>query len=263
MKNVLLNVLNTKLINIIARSPRQVGIVGTVKLLLAWLFGMRKTEVKLTSIHKAIEIRPGTEDHYVIDKFLDTQSSELYIQNVEYIIDAGAHIGISSLVFSVVFPQATILAIEPNEENYDMLKRNVKSEEQIIPIKGALWSNSGNVEVSTEEESWSHRVRESSDDGSGVRSITVREAMKMICADRVDILKMDIEGSEVEVLSSEDGWAKKVNYIMVEPHPWIDKTSKPSIVSFASENKLSIREYGEDYILKREEHDDGHCRHDE
>jgi len=251
MKNALLNALSKKLTNIIVRSSSQFGIAGTIKLLLAWLFGMRKIEVDLAGIHKKIEVRPGTEDHYIIDKFLDMQNLDIKIDDVKYIIDAGAHIGIASLTFSDLFPQARILAIEPDEENYRMLSRNVRSEKGIIPIKGALWSTKGKVVISTKEESWSHRVEEGSGEHLDVDAITVQEAMGMMSTDRIDILKMDIEGSEVEVLSNGSGWAKKVRCILVEPHPWIDERSEASITSFATRNEMTVRVSGENYILER------------
>jgi FkbM family methyltransferase len=251
IKEKLISLLDKKLVNILARSPSQFGILHTTKLLTAWLFGINKVEAKLNRIQKKIEIRPGTEDHYIIDKFLDAQHLDMEIDDVKYIVDAGAHIGIASLTFSALFPQARILAIEPDEENYRMLLRNVRSEKKIIPIKGALWSTKGKVAIYTKEESWSHRVREGSDEHLDVDAITVQKAMGMMSTDRIDILKMDIEGSEVEVLSNGSGWAKKVRCILVEPHPWIDERSEASITSFATRNEMTVRVSGEDYILER------------
>ena len=41
------------------------------------------------------------------------------------IVDAGANIGLASVIFANRWPDATIIAIEPEAGNFDLLKKNV------------------------------------------------------------------------------------------------------------------------------------------
>ena len=55
---------------------------------------------------------------------------ELYKIELEpncYIIDCGANIGLSVIYLKQLFPTATILAFEPDNQNFSLLSRNVSS----------------------------------------------------------------------------------------------------------------------------------------
>jgi FkbM family methyltransferase len=61
------------------------------------------------------------------------------------IVDAGANVGMSAAYFSLHHPAATVVAIEPEPSNFEMLRKNAKLFPQIIPINAALWSHEGVV----------------------------------------------------------------------------------------------------------------------
>lgn len=48
------------------------------------------------------------------------------------IIDAGAYIGASSIALSKLFKAATIVAVEPSDDNFQILKMNCKICQKLI-----------------------------------------------------------------------------------------------------------------------------------
>ena len=61
------------------------------------------------------------------------------------IIDGGANVGYAALHFAERFPQATIIAVEPNPETFEILKANCARHSQIRTVFGALWSHGRGV----------------------------------------------------------------------------------------------------------------------
>ena len=63
------------------------------------------------------------------------------------IIDAGANIGMASIFFANKYPEATIIAIEAETSNFNILLKNVRPYPTIIPVHAALWNRDGEISV--------------------------------------------------------------------------------------------------------------------
>lgn len=135
------------------------------------------------------------------------------------IVDVGANCGMTSVFYANQYPDATIVAVEPEASNYAALVRNTCSYSNIVPIRGALWSSDGQVEVFPPWPywkrwgKWGFRVR----DGNGCRALTLTTLMREFGMETVDILKIDVEGAEREIFSSCD-WIDKVRMLAIELH---------------------------------------------
>jgi FkbM family methyltransferase len=144
----------------------------------------------------------------------------------EVIIDAGANIGLASIYFANKFPNAKIIAIEPEASNFALLKRNVAPYPQIVPVQAALWHRNeeidlvdpglGNWGFMTEKKGSAEQLEGST--CHAVRAMTVDRIMADHQLTRVDILKIDIEGAEREVFSDTSSWINKVNSVIIELH---------------------------------------------
>ena len=55
------------------------------------------------------------------------------------IIDAGANIGISTIYFANRFPNAKVIAIEPEESNFELLKINCENYPNVKLVRAAVW----------------------------------------------------------------------------------------------------------------------------
>ncbi len=63
------------------------------------------------------------------------------------IVDAGANIGLASAYFARRFPEARIVALEPDRTNYDLMCHNVRAFPNVEPVWAALWATTGTVQL--------------------------------------------------------------------------------------------------------------------
>lgn len=137
------------------------------------------------------------------------------------IVDAGANIGLASVYFASRYPEARILAIEPEAQNFELLLKNTAPYPNIQAVRAALWSESGVIGVvDSGTGAWGFRTEASSEAlvANSVRAATLDELLDEFGFDHVDLLKMDIEGAEVEVFADTSEWIDRVNVVVAELH---------------------------------------------
>jgi len=142
------------------------------------------------------------------------------------IIDAGAHIGLASIYFANKYPEAKIIAIEPEENNFALLKANVAQYKMIIPVQAALWSQRKEVSlVDPVGGNWGFMAEERTISGissgkyrHGITATTVEKVVYDHGLDKIDLFKIDIEGAEKEVFRDSSAWIEKVDAIIIELH---------------------------------------------
>jgi FkbM family methyltransferase len=207
---------------------------GLALLLVALLWPQakeRKVRVAIPGRSVSVLVRPGSTD---ISVFNTTYRSEQY--NYEFtkpphvIVDAGAYTGLSTVYFATRYPEASIIAIEPDGANYDLLLQNTSGLANVHPVRAALWSNKGLVELADPGKgAWAFRVTEigdssnvkvhsGKDGGRQIPAITVSGLINEYGLSYIDLLKLDIEGSEKEVLAGSAPWIARVGAICIELH---------------------------------------------
>ncbi|MFM7645824.1 MAG: FkbM family methyltransferase [Sphingomonadales bacterium] len=142
------------------------------------------------------------------------------------IIDAGANVGYTSLYFLSAFPKALLLAIEPDLDNYNVLQQNLaacKFTSSASALHAALLSRSG-IAVSInrqggDKKDWSFMVAPSQS-STGVSSVSVGDILVRTGWEQIDILKIDIEGSEADVFSEQAdlSYLRRTRLVLVEIH---------------------------------------------
>jgi len=166
-----------------------------------------------------IRLRPGTADESVFVEIFVEREYAVDVADAEYIVDAGAHIGCASLFFSQRFPSARIIAIEPDETNFELLTQNLEPVERAVPLRGALWSHSTQLAIKNGPRwpTWSYRVIES-EASATVPAFSVQNLFDRFELPRIDVLKIDIEGAKIEALQDANRWIGRVGTIIVETH---------------------------------------------
>jgi FkbM family methyltransferase len=166
-------------------------------------------------------------------KFTDPKAfllsvSELFINEIykfnsanpsPYILDCGAHIGMSILYFKTLYPQAKIIAFEPDEHNYNLLKDNTSNWnfENVVLVNKAIWVENGEVLFNEANDMSSNIVEKTSTvEGKVKRIPSVR--LKDYLIEKVDFLKIDIEGAEYSVLKDIEDSLSNVELMFLEYH---------------------------------------------
>ena len=193
--------------------------------------------MRIPDVPHPIWLRPATTDWYVMEQIFIDQGFSLsrwpeheraicsdYERMLErgqtpVILDCGAHIGLAALWFAQRFPRARIFAVEPVPDNFELLRRNVSSQPNITPIQAAIWDRDTRLDlVNADGEPWAWAARES---GSGeVQTVTVPDLLQREPNGLPLIVKIDIEGGEIELFRSNVEWVGQTPLIIFELHDW-------------------------------------------
>lgn len=155
----------------------------------------------------------GANEGLPIDVFLRQHRKDL-----KTIIDAGAFQGEISLYFASKYPDAKIYAIEASPENFKLLKKNIGqqffSTKNIFPFNTALSSVNGTTMVSIGGGSENTIVDVK--DGIKTPCITLDKFIQDNQIDKIDLLKIDIEGAEPMLFESIKKHLEKIQVIYME-----------------------------------------------
>jgi len=140
------------------------------------------------------------------------------------IVDAGANIGAAAVAFAFAFPNARVVAIEPDAANVEILRRNVDGLDVEV-LEGALASAAGRSRVIDPGQGhWGFRTADAASDPSAasVPNATIPEIYarhRPACFPA--IAKIDIEGAEKDVFNGALEWVRQTPVIIVELHDWL------------------------------------------
>lgn len=143
------------------------------------------------------------------------------------ILDCGANVGIFSVWAAAQNPQARIIALEPFPETFVALEANIRRNllvDRVQCIRLGLAAQSGDLLMQTEGESPNRKMvlDERPEANAGTVSVpctTLAECLARFNIDTLDMLKMDIEGSEWPVLlSTSPVVLRRIRYIQLEYH---------------------------------------------
>jgi FkbM family methyltransferase len=178
-------------------------------------------ELRVPGLPAPIALRAGTSDAATfVQIFLRGDLGFPLAHAPSVIVDGGANIGLSALYLHRRFPTARIVAVEFERSNFDLLARNVAAYPQIEPVLAGLWPSDGWVAVADEMAAkWATMPR--ADDGASprsVRAVSLTTLMAERALDRIDLLKLDLEGSEYELFDRLPPWLDAVGTLAIELH---------------------------------------------
>lgn len=108
-------------------------------------------------------------------------------------VDYGAYDGDSVEAYLIFCKskQAKVLAIEPDPDNYKLLRTRYKNSSNIECVCCGVWDEEGELFFSSGQDIASHV-----DSENGMSKIFVRSIDSLVGDDRVSFIKMDVEGAE-------------------------------------------------------------------
>lgn len=211
--------------------------------------------VRVRKWKRSVWLRPGTSDLQVFQKVVvDAEYAPPQTLQASGILDAGAYIGLSTLYLHHLFPNAAILAVEPDPQNFKLLEKNISGVDGIQLLNGALWSGSASCVFQADSlQPWASRVvNEPSEPGSQVRCIALND-VEGILGTPVEFIKMDIEGAEAAAFCDvSDRVAATLKAMVIEFHERFFLGSSDSAIAFACRYDHQRYEQGENtwFIFK-------------
>lgn len=136
-----------------------------------------------------------------------TQVLQAQVQPGMTVLDIGAHVGFYSLLLArLVGAQGCVLSFEPMPDNYARLVENLQLNhlQQVTPINLAVLARSGEMEANVPEgEPYSGSISPNQDYGTPRIRVhaTSLDEFYAHSAQRLDFIKMDVEGAEGGILA--------------------------------------------------------------
>lgn len=145
------------------------------------------------------------------------------------IIDAGAHVGLATAFFKHKWPHSHVVALEPHPENFALLSHNLwfnHLDDQVELKQAALdirvgertlyYDSSPDRWYSTA--SFSQGAWNQTQTSTSIQVPTINLAS--LIHPSVDLLKLDIEGTEIDILLDSAKYLPHINHLLVECHHW-------------------------------------------
>lgn len=231
------------------------GVVGTYVFLRAVL-GQGCSWLPIPESSGQILLRRHTSDVAAFEQVFIEGEYELDFGDCSprLILDGGANIGCASAFFAKKFPRATVMAIEPELSNFMILEDNVRRFSNVKALNAAIWNVDGHVEIlNPSADNWAFRVQQSTaQNSSRVPALTISTIMKIAETERIDILKLDVEGAEKEIFDETSAqWLDKVGIIIIELHDWLKPGCSDAL--FTATKTLHWQQFrkGENTVLIR------------
>jgi FkbM family methyltransferase len=137
------------------------------------------------------------------------------------IIDGGSNIGASIAFFAFTFPRAHIVGIEPDADNFELLRRNTEGM-NVELHQAALGSRDGKVRLEDPGEGeWGYRTNPADDGAIPQLSISRLVTEKVAQGYQPFFAKIDIEGAEGDLFQPPVDWVDLFPVMAVELHDWL------------------------------------------
>ena len=160
--------------------------------------------------------------HSLVEIFVEDIYNIPFKTDSPYILDCGANIGLAAVYLKSRYPKATIVSFEPDDNNFNLLAANVNQPGwQGIEIrKEAIWKADCTLKFKSEGTLGS-KINTESNDAADIEIKAVR--LKSLLHQKIDFLKMDIEGAEYEVLKDCADELTRIENMFIEFHGHFDK----------------------------------------
>lgn len=174
-----------------------------------------------------LQCRAGTSDIDVFKHIYVLREYEYLddLQTAGLMIDCGANVGMSTSYFLSRFPDARVVAVEPDPGNFHQLQHNTRLYgDRVHAVNAGVWSKSVGLKFIKNDQgdgrAWAVTVGEAGpDERADIQAVGVLDLLEQSGHSRIALLKIDIEGSEKALFSENAGdWLGRVDNLVIELH---------------------------------------------
>lgn len=195
---------------------------------IGWLVcpAAREVEVDFATLGRQVRLRTRTSDISVLGELLVSRGYQPLLQslrgNVRNIVDLGANTGLTVRWFLFRYPDANVVAVEPEAGNARILRANVRGlGDRVRVYEACIGSRRRLVRMVSDAGAFAFHMKEvpegQQDDGT-VPVVTMDDILGETGLTSIDVLKCDIEGAESELFSACRSWIGLVRHAVVECH---------------------------------------------
>lgn len=137
----------------------------------------------------------------------------------DVIVDLGSNIGVSILDMRLRYPHAKIYGFEPDPAAFELLARNVANDPNVEILRVAVGASDGTTDFYAAKDTWAsslYPTRERQEHIT-VPMRSLDSLFKEFSIERVDLLKIDVEGAEDRIFGAASSIAR-VRWIVGELH---------------------------------------------
>ncbi|MBK7667600.1 MAG: FkbM family methyltransferase [Sphingobacteriaceae bacterium] len=205
---------------------------------------------KLNGVTHPIYLRTIRADmQSFINTFIDTYlDKKPYLADAQFVIDAGANIGFTAILFANWWPQCKIISIEPDKENYELTLKNTSLYPNITVLNGGLWNKEVKLKIEAGQED-GFVVREVNSNQKQIKSenltlgISIDQLLKKYNISQIDFLKMNIEGSEKEIFAENyKTWLPQTKAMLIELHDGKNAGCSKTVFSTVNQFDFAVAE---------------------
>lgn len=208
---------------------------------------------KLKKLKHPFSIRDNPYDFATLEEVLLKEEYDIDLPFEPLtIIDGGANIGLTSIFFANKYPNAQIVAVEPELANFEMLRKNTEHYSTISLLNTGIWDHNSHLKIvdtgkgnnSFTVEELAFPIKES------IEAVSIADIMHKNKWKVIDILKLDIEGSERNVFDKNyEGWLPFVKVLIIELHDRMISGCSETVFKTLNNYDFSKGVKGENHIF--------------
>lgn len=183
-----------------------------------------------------------------MNKFKEKFEKYFPINKGDVCIDVGACIGDTTVPMLILTGSTGIVyAVEPDSLNIEYLKLNTKRYNNMVIIDKAVWTNDYGKELFLYDTLSGHSLL-SRYNKKGSVFVHTDTLDNMFRDSKLDFAKIDIQGAEIDVLSSSNRFLSRVNKLVVECHynTGIKSNTKDEVIAILEPQYNNVR-YSPEY----------------
>ena len=166
----------------------------------------------------------GGGDYRMFDCMFRRRLTPPIIPGCRTLVDIGGNIGLATIALARELPGLRSYVVEPDPCNFDVLRRNldplVRAGRCRIE-RAAMWKSNEMIEVEAPPLPGSFgavRCVEANGRGASVQGMTMQAILDCSGFERVDLVKIDIEGAEAGMFAAGSDWLDRVGVVTIEFH---------------------------------------------
>jgi FkbM family methyltransferase len=213
----------------------------------------RTSGITIPGIRFPLTMRPGPMDRTTFREIFIRREYDIDLPSTikpTVIIDAGANIGFTSVFLANRYAGARIFSIEPDGANFNYLVKNVSHYPSVTPIQSALWNKKEMIQVVDRGYGDRGFMIEKNEENNSLLAISLNDLLDQFQLKHIDILKMDIEGSEKEVFDANyDRWLPVTKCLVIELHDRMKPGCSKAVFNAIVQYDFSLSIKGENLVF--------------